>query len=102
MRSPPGIAASRADDAGVTLLAGTNSRPVRRIARRGAGARPGRVSPHVVLGAASWTAGIYLGMHGLEPGAPADAIGYDTDPREQFHTPARSAPRITLRGKVRT
>jgi imidazolonepropionase-like amidohydrolase len=35
---------------------------------------------HQALGAASWTARSYLGLPGLVPGAPADAVVYDEDP----------------------
>ena len=39
------------------------------------------VPPHDALGAASWAARAYLGLPGLVPGAPADAVVYADDPR---------------------
>jgi imidazolonepropionase-like amidohydrolase len=37
--------------------------------------------PGQALAAGSWAARGDLGLPGLEPGAPADAVVYDTDPR---------------------
>jgi imidazolonepropionase-like amidohydrolase len=74
---------ARADRAGVTVLAGTD-----------AGQGPhGMIVDQVemlvdagmpvvrAIGAASWTARQYLGLPGLSPGAPADFVVYDADPR---------------------
>ena len=36
------------------------------------------------IGAASWTARRYLGLPSLEPGAPADLVVYDADPRRDL------------------
>jgi len=94
-----GQLAADAADAGVTLLAGTDSRPPGRIADEVRALARAGVSPHVALGAASWTARTYLGLDGLQPGAPADAIVYDIDPRNQLDQ--LEAPRaIILRGQI--
>ncbi|MEU0537561.1 amidohydrolase family protein [Amycolatopsis tolypomycina] len=56
------------------------------------------VTPHDALAAASWSAREYLGLGGLEPGAPADAVVYDRDPRgdpDQLADPAA----VVLRGR---
>jgi imidazolonepropionase-like amidohydrolase len=48
------------------------------------------VAPHDALAAASWTARRYLGLAGLAPQAPADAVVFDADPRtdlNQLDTP---------------
>jgi imidazolonepropionase-like amidohydrolase len=76
-----GQLAAAAVEAGVTVLAGTDSRPCGRVADEiralaGAGLRP-----HDALAAASWTARAYLGLPGLVPGGPADAVVYAEDPR---------------------
>jgi len=102
---------ARADRAGVTVLAGTD-----------AGQGPhGAIVDQIrmlsdcgmpitrAIGAASWTARRYLGLPNLEPGAPADLVVYDADPRRDLdvlrrpavivlggqliHTPAASAMR---------
>lgn len=87
-----------AADAGVTLLAGTDSRPHGLVAQEVQALVGAGVDPHVALGAASWTARAYLGLGGLEPGAPADAVIYRNDPRldlQQLHDPQC----IVLRGQ---
>jgi imidazolonepropionase-like amidohydrolase len=95
---------SAAYEAGVTVLAGTDSYgtavlphgqvagEVRRLA-----ASP--ISPTAAIGAASWTARSFLGHPGLEDGAPADLVAYDRDPRTDLgvlDTPAR----VIHRGRV--
>lgn len=95
-----GQLAAAAAEAGVTILAGTDSRPCGRIidevrALVGAGVRP-----HQAIGAASWAARSYLGIAGLTEGAPADAVIYDSDPCLDLTQLA--APRaVVLRGMVR-
>ncbi|RSM54084.1 amidohydrolase [Actinoplanes sp. ATCC 53533] len=76
----PGLVAVAAE-AGVTLLAGTDSLPHGRIAAEVRALAGAGVPAHEALGAASWTARAYLGLPGLEPGAPADAVVYAADPR---------------------
>lgn len=76
----PGLTAAAAE-AGVTLLAGTDSRPHGRIADEVRALAAAGVPAHAALAAASWSARAYLGLPGLVPGAPADAVVYATDPR---------------------
>ena len=70
--------------AGVTVLAGTDSRPHGRVGQEIRALAAAGVSPHDALAAGSWAARSYLGMPGLVPGAPADAVVYDTDPRSDL------------------
>ena len=53
------------------------------------------------LASASWAARGWLGRPGLEPGAPADLVVYDEDPRRDLR--ALAHPRlVVLRGRPRT
>lgn len=55
--------------------------------------------PAEALGAASWAARAWLGRPGLEPGASADLVVYDQDPRSDLRVLAH--PRlVVLRGRV--
>jgi imidazolonepropionase-like amidohydrolase len=95
-----GDLAAAAAEAGVTILAGTDSRPCGRIIDEIRALAAAGVPPHQAVGAASWSARSYLGMAGLAEGAPADAVIYDADPRADLGQLA--APRaVVLRGKVR-
>jgi imidazolonepropionase-like amidohydrolase len=69
-----------AAEAGVTILAGTDSRPHGRVASEIRALAAG-VPAHDALAAGSWAARAYLGLPGLAEGAPADAVVYDSDPR---------------------
>ncbi|MFF0136344.1 amidohydrolase family protein [Streptomyces sp. NPDC005227] len=88
-----------AHDAGVTVLAGTDSAPHGNVASEvghliGAGLPAG-----AAVGAASWTARAFLGLPGLTENAPADITVYPTDPRTTpltLHHPTR----IMLRGRI--
>lgn len=79
LRRLPWLAA-QAHEAGVTVLAGTDSEPhgsiaeeIRRLAEQ--------LTPDVALGAGSWTAREFLGLPaGLADGAPADVVAYPADP----------------------
>jgi imidazolonepropionase-like amidohydrolase len=83
--------------AGVTILAGTDSRPHGRVAVEIRALAAAGVSAHRALGAGSWSARAYLGLGGLEPGAPADAVVYDADPRDDLDL--LDSPRaVILRG----
>ncbi|MGK5683633.1 amidohydrolase family protein [Actinoplanes sp. URMC 104] len=68
-------------EAGVTVLAGTDSRPHGGIAAEVRALATAGVPPHEALAAASWSARSYLGLPGLVDGAVADAVVYATDPR---------------------
>ncbi|WP_223166688.1 amidohydrolase family protein [Nonomuraea sp. SYSU D8015] len=95
---------SAAYEAGVTVLAGTDS--------YGTAVLPhGRVSGEVhhlaaapmpvaaAIGAASWTARCFLGFPCLEPGAPAEVVAYGHDPRADPGVLGHPA-RIVHRGRL--
>jgi imidazolonepropionase-like amidohydrolase len=88
-----------AAEAGVTVLAGTDSRPCGRVIDEIRALAEAGVPAHQAIGAASWAARSYLGLAGLGEGAPADAVIYDADPRadlSQLATPRA----VILRGKI--
>lgn len=92
--------AAAAAEAGVTILAGTDSRPCGRVIDEIRALVAAGVPPHHAIGAASWTARSYLGLAGLAEGAPADVVVYDADPRSDLGQLA--APRaVVLRGRIR-
>jgi len=66
--------------AGVAVLAGTDFRPHGRVADEVRHLAAGGLPPEVALGAACWTAREFLGLPGLDEGAPADFVVYDRDP----------------------
>jgi imidazolonepropionase-like amidohydrolase len=89
-------------EAGVPVYAGTDA---------GGGVEHGRIAAEVIalagvglapvaaIAAASWQARAWLGWQSVAEGAPADLVGYPTDPRldlAALHTPSR----ILLRGRV--
>ncbi|WP_250006611.1 amidohydrolase family protein [Actinoplanes sp. M2I2] len=85
-------------EAGVTVLAGTDSRPHGRIGDEIRALVTAGVPAHEALAAASWTARSYLGLPGLADGAPADAVVFDADPRADLSQLDR--PRaVVLRGR---
>jgi imidazolonepropionase-like amidohydrolase len=93
-----GPLAAAAAEAGVTVLAGTDSMThgligteIRALAEAG-------VSAHEALASASWTARAFLGLSGLEPGAPADAVVYAADPRTDL-TMLEKPLAVVLRGR---
>jgi imidazolonepropionase-like amidohydrolase len=89
-------------EAGIPVYAGTDA---------GGGIAHGRIVDEVValhdmgmttenaIGAASWAAREWLGYRGIEEGAAADVIAYDTDPRTDLNA-LRQPSRIVLRGRV--
>jgi imidazolonepropionase-like amidohydrolase len=94
----PALVAAAAE-AGVTLLAGTDSRPHGRVAHEVRAMVDAGVPAHTALGAACWTARRFLGLGGLEPGAPADAVVYASDPRTDLSV-LSSPVAVILRGRV--
>jgi len=77
-------------DAGGSLRHGLVAQEVVELTRAGLG-------PEAALDAATWGARAWLGRPGLEEGADADLVVYDTDPRREvraLQTPAQ----IVLRG----
>ncbi|MFL6051596.1 MAG: amidohydrolase family protein [Actinoallomurus sp.] len=95
---------SAAYEAGVTVLAGTDSYgtavlPHGKVAGEVRHLAASPIPPAAAIGAASWTARSFLGHPGLEQGAPADLVAYDRDPRTDLgilDTPAR----VIHRGQV--
>ncbi|HEX5501368.1 MAG TPA: amidohydrolase family protein, partial [Thermomicrobiales bacterium] len=88
--------AGRAAAAGVLVLAGTDAgmgphgmvrEEIGRLLAAG-------LSPVAALAAGSWIARRYLGLPGLEEGAPADVVGYPDDPRGDPAVLARPSLRI--------
>ncbi len=90
---------AQAAEAGVTLLAGTDSRPHGRITDEVSALVAAGLRPNDALAAASWAARAYLGWAGLEPGAPADAVVYEADPRADLSQLA-SPVAVVLRGRL--
>ncbi|NMO54602.1 amidohydrolase family protein [Actinoplanes sp. TBRC 11911] len=99
--SAHGRLTAAAVEAGVTVLAGTDSRPHGQITREVRALVAAGVSPHEAIAAASWTARSYLGLPGLQEGAPADAVVFDADPRTDLGQ--LDKPRaVIVRGKLFT
>jgi imidazolonepropionase-like amidohydrolase len=95
-----GQLAAAAAEAGVIILAGTDSRPHGRITDEIRALTAAGIRPHDALAAASWAARSYLGLPGLVSGAPADAVIYDADPRADLAQ--LDQPRaVILRGQLR-
>jgi imidazolonepropionase-like amidohydrolase len=97
-----GAVVRAAYEAGVPVFAGTDA---------GGGIDHGRIADEVralhaaglpadaALAAGSWAARTWLGLPGLEEGAPADLVVYATDPRADLDTLQRPQ-RMVLRGRV--
>ena len=92
---------ARAHAAGVTVLAGTDAGQgphgviVDQIAMLAAAGLPVTAA----IGVGSWTARRWLGLACLEPGAPADLVLYDADPRADLDVLRRPAL-IVVDGQV--
>ncbi|MDQ1655849.1 MAG: hypothetical protein QOD41_932 [Cryptosporangiaceae bacterium] len=97
--SAHGRLTAAAVEAGVTVLAGTDSRPHGGIANEIRALVEAGVSPHEAIAAASWTARAYLGLPGLIEGAPADAVVFDTDPRADLSQLDKPLA-VIVRGKL--
>src|SRR5581483_11878915 len=87
--------------AGVTVLAGADAgmaphglirEEIRRLRRAG-------LEPDRALGAASWAARSWLGLPGIEEGAPADLVAYRRNPLEHLDALAEPAL-IMLDGRI--
>jgi imidazolonepropionase-like amidohydrolase len=87
-----------AAEAGVRLLAGTDSRPHGRVIDEVRAMAAAGVRAVDALAAASWSARAYLGLAGLEPLAPADAVVYAQDPRSDLDQLAEPLA-VILRGR---
>lgn len=57
------------------------------------------LTPEQALAAGSWGARRWLGLPGIEEGAPGDVVAYDADPRADIGV-LRAPRRIVVRGKV--
>lgn len=86
-------------EAGVTILAGTDSFPCGTVAAEVGWLLTAGLPPEAALGAASWSARSWLGLPGLVDGAPADLVAYAADPTLDPAVLADPS-RIILRGKV--
>ncbi len=97
-----GAVVRAAYEAGVPVFAGTDA---------GGGIEHGRIADEVralcqagipaeaALASASWAAREWLGLPGIEEGAPADVVVYDADPRADLDTLTRPVLTV-LRGRV--
>lgn len=88
-----------AHEAGVTVLAGTDSFPCGTVATEAQWLARCGLPPQVAVGAAAWTARSWLGLPGLVDGAPADLVAYEADPTLDVSVLAHPK-RIILRGEV--
>jgi imidazolonepropionase-like amidohydrolase len=89
-----------AGEAGVTILAGTDSADLHGRVVEEVRALVGIGLPtSTAIGAASWNARHFLGLGGLGSGDPADAVVYDRDPRQDIDVLATPS-RVILRGHV--
>src|SRR5439155_5442710 len=91
----------RAADAGLRVLAGTDAgmvphgiigREVQHLVAAG-------LPADLALAGASWEARRYLGLAGIEEGAEADIVVFDSDPRDDVAVIGRPSLRI-LDGRV--
>lgn len=79
-------------DAGGSLAHGLIAREIIALAEAG-------ITAVDALAAGSWGARSWLGLPGIEEGAPADLVAFDADPRTDLSVLGRPA-RIILRGTV--
>jgi imidazolonepropionase-like amidohydrolase len=94
----PGTARA-AYEAGITVLAGTDTHPCGTVPREVERLISAGLPWEAAVGAASWTARAWLGLPGLTDGAPADLVIYDEDP--VAHPDILHHPRlIILRGQI--
>ncbi|WP_232248173.1 amidohydrolase family protein [Streptacidiphilus rugosus] len=88
-----------AHQAGVRILAGTDSFPCGTVMTEVDWLVRAGLSTEAALGAASWEARSWLGLPGLVDGGPADLVAYDSDPTLDPSVLARPS-RVILRGRV--
>jgi imidazolonepropionase-like amidohydrolase len=98
-RTPAMIALAAAS--GVRVLAGTDAGqfPHGALVEQIHLLRAAGMSVEQALAAASWDARAYLGLPGIEPGAPADFVVYASDPRADLET-LHHPELIVLDGRV--
>ncbi|HKS99311.1 MAG TPA: amidohydrolase family protein [Rugosimonospora sp.] len=88
-----------AHEAGVVVLAGTDSFPCGTVADEIDWLHRAGLPAATALGAGSWTARSWLGLPGLVDGAPADLVAYAVDPIAEPGALAHPSA-IILRGRV--
>ena len=91
--------ARAAYEAGVTVLAGTDTHPCGTVPEEVERLISAGLPRTAAVGAASWAARAWLGLPGLADGAPADLVVFDEDPvahPDVLHHPRR----VILRGQV--
>ncbi|HEX3778377.1 MAG TPA: amidohydrolase family protein [Pseudonocardiaceae bacterium] len=94
------LVARSAHEAGVTVLAGTDSAPFGNITQEIDWLLKAGLPTEVAIGAASWTARDWLGLPGdISEGGPADLVIYDEDPVVNPGVLAHPK-RIILRGRI--
>lgn len=98
-----GEVVAQAASAGLRILAGTDAGlvPHGRVHHEVQLMQAAGVPADQAVGAASWEARAYLGLPGIEEGAPADIVALDTDPAEDPSTLSRPAVRV-LDGRLVT
>lgn len=88
-----------AHEAGVTVLAGTDSFPCGTVAAEIGQLIKAGLPAQDAIAAGSWGARDWLGLGSLTDGAPADLVVYDTDPTTDPDVLTRPS-RIILKGRV--
>ncbi|TXL84557.1 amidohydrolase [Streptomyces sp. IB2014 016-6] len=88
-----------AHEAGVTVLAGTDTFPCGTVATESRWLLRAGLPTEEAIGAASWTARDWLGLPGLIDGAPADLVAYDQDPTSEPGILGQPK-RVILRGRT--
>lgn len=88
-----------AHEAGVTVLAGTDTHPCGTVAEEVERLMSAGLPREAAVGAASWTARDWLGLPGLADGAPADLVVFDEDPVAHPDV-LHHARRVILRGQI--
>ncbi len=89
-------------EAGIPIYTGTDaggSLPHGQLLREVAALVGAGIPQADVVAQASWRARAWLGLPGIEEGAPADLVVYDADPRTDLATLAEPV-RIIVRGRV--
>jgi imidazolonepropionase-like amidohydrolase len=88
-----------AHDAGITVLAGTDTGPDYQIPGEILLLAASGLPVEAAIGAGSWTARKFLGLASLCEGAPADIVVYEEDPRTNLDV-LDHPTRIIMRGAV--
>jgi len=88
-----------AHEAGVTVLAGTDSLPCGTVTAEIGQLIAAGMGAEAAVAAGSWRAREWLGLPGLVEGAPADVVVYDSDPTLDPSVLAQPR-RIILKGRV--